>query len=93
MSSVPHANSNELNEPTATSKMRRSEDPKLLGTRPPRRASRVRESENRKYKQFMIQGCLYLQFSDSLDAGRRPAAPGARSSVRLAHWRQPVLSR
>jgi hypothetical protein len=37
-----------------------------MDRRPPPRASRVRESENDKYKQRWITGCLYLSFSDSL---------------------------
>jgi hypothetical protein len=53
---------------------------------PPRRASRVRESENCKYKQHAITSGLHLQFFDFLCAGPRPAAadgPGSFGSSYL----------
>jgi len=75
-----------------TSKVRRYEDTKLLfasaaaGRRPA-----FRESASCKYKQPVIECCLYLQLVDSLT---REARRGRRHiSVRLAHWRQPGLIR
>jgi len=46
----------------------------------PPRASRVRQSENRKDKQFASMCCLSLRFSDCLHAGRQPAAADAYDS-------------
>src|SRR5262245_41644198 len=64
-------------EATATSKNRRSEDPKVVGSRPPPRASRVGELESDRYKHLAINCCLYLALSGSPHAGRRPATADA----------------
>ena len=79
----------ELHEPTANTKNRRSEDPKVVGSRPPPRTSRVGELESDKYKQLAINCCLYLSLSapPMPAVGRRRRTPLLRA--RLAQGRQP----